>query len=223
MHYGIQRPAGVLWHGGKMDEQIFLIQILATRPIRYDKLGCKTALCVFRTGVVILPMASWMCALSATVTAKPDSSCSMRSFSLLFCAALAMSRSLILVSSTMLCLWFWRNTSGKQCLWKQQKIRRQHFYFIYRYLFLESNCFLQTGHLLGQTTFSISLIEILWRNGGKKMAQLKPHFKKNYAETCRFLLVGDPTSVMAGKLHHKMFSGRICLYSTFFFFNVSGA
>lgn len=32
---------------------------------------------------------------------------------------------------------------------------------IYRHLFQESNCFLQTGHLLGQAAFAIPLIQIL--------------------------------------------------------------
>lgn len=39
-----------------------------------------------------------------------------------------------------------------------------------------------------------------WENERQKS---KPRFTKNYAETRRFLLVGDPASVMAGKLHHK--------------------
>lgn len=122
-----------------------------------------------------------MCSLSATVTAKPDSSCSMRSFSLLFCAALAMSRSLILVSSTMLCLWFWRDTSGKN-VYGNDKVHGKNqgtaFLFYLSLPFPGMQLFSPDWTPAWTDNFlDLSHWDTVkkWK---KKMAQLKPQFKK---------------------------------------------
>lgn len=59
---------------------------------------------------------------------------------------------------------------------------------IYRHLFQESNCFLQTGHLLGQAAFTIPLIQILQGNKDEanKVASLKQLFRKQNQKVSRF-------------------------------------